>query len=205
MWQFFWGGGGKGITLCCNLYDVICCCYYDMKAEAPGSGLEWDLPTWWFLFVSPTPRYYRPCFWWSTSFQWEWNHCCDCKSVYDHLFKSLIWSVISIVVCVCVYIYTQVLCFPSSFVVRRVIRCWAEQVNGEIYNHEELRKNLPNHEFRTGSDCDVIAHLVCQFNPLLYESVFMTWTHPLMKLLESISFLSRSVAAMSVHKHNMFF
>ncbi|OUZ99119.1 Class II glutamine amidotransferase domain [Macleaya cordata] len=32
-------------------------------------------------------------------------------------------------------------------------------VNGEIYNHEELRKRLPNHQFRTGSDCDVIAHL----------------------------------------------
>ncbi|XP_048492320.1 asparagine synthetase [glutamine-hydrolyzing] isoform X3 [Beta vulgaris subsp. vulgaris] len=32
-------------------------------------------------------------------------------------------------------------------------------VNGEIYNHEELRKRLSNHKFRTGSDCDVIAHL----------------------------------------------
>ncbi|KAH1262966.1 Asparagine synthetase, root [glutamine-hydrolyzing] [Glycine max] len=32
-------------------------------------------------------------------------------------------------------------------------------VNGEIYNHEELRKQLPNHKFRTGCDCDVIAHL----------------------------------------------
>ncbi|OWM68720.1 hypothetical protein CDL15_Pgr024907 [Punica granatum] len=32
-------------------------------------------------------------------------------------------------------------------------------VNGEIYNHEELRKRLPNHKFRTGSDCDVVAHL----------------------------------------------
>ncbi|XP_047971861.1 asparagine synthetase [glutamine-hydrolyzing] [Salvia hispanica] len=32
-------------------------------------------------------------------------------------------------------------------------------VNGEIYNHEELRKLLPNHKFHTGSDCDVIAHL----------------------------------------------
>uniref|UniRef100_Q9MB61 Asparagine synthetase [glutamine-hydrolyzing] n=1 Tax=Astragalus sinicus TaxID=47065 RepID=Q9MB61_ASTSI len=32
-------------------------------------------------------------------------------------------------------------------------------VNGEIYNHEDLRKQLPNHTFRTGSDCDVIAHL----------------------------------------------
>ncbi|PPS06408.1 hypothetical protein GOBAR_AA14195 [Gossypium barbadense] len=35
----------------------------------------------------------------------------------------------------------------------------AVTVNGEIYNHEELRKNLVNHKFRTGSDCDVIAHL----------------------------------------------
>ncbi|KAJ1437616.1 Rossmann-like alpha/beta/alpha sandwich fold [Sesbania bispinosa] len=35
----------------------------------------------------------------------------------------------------------------------------AKRVNGEIYNHEELRKQLPNHKFRTGSDCDVIAHL----------------------------------------------
>lgn len=33
-------------------------------------------------------------------------------------------------------------------------------MNGEIYNHEELRKGLTNHKFRTGSDCDVIAHLV---------------------------------------------
>ncbi|KAK7289835.1 hypothetical protein RIF29_03804 [Crotalaria pallida] len=32
-------------------------------------------------------------------------------------------------------------------------------VNGEIYNHEDIRKQLPNHKFRTGSDCDVIAHL----------------------------------------------
>ena len=35
-----------------------------------------------------------------------------------------------------------------------------KQVNGEIYNHEELRRSLPNHKFKTGSDCDVIAHLV---------------------------------------------
>ncbi|XP_009622719.1 asparagine synthetase [glutamine-hydrolyzing] [Nicotiana tomentosiformis] len=32
-------------------------------------------------------------------------------------------------------------------------------VNGEIYNHEKLRNLMPNHKFRTGSDCDVIAHL----------------------------------------------
>lgn len=35
-----------------------------------------------------------------------------------------------------------------------------EQVNGEIYNHEKLRKQLSHHKFRTGSDCEVIAHLV---------------------------------------------
>ncbi|XP_078160716.1 asparagine synthetase [glutamine-hydrolyzing] 2 isoform X1 [Carex rostrata] len=32
-------------------------------------------------------------------------------------------------------------------------------VNGEIYNHEELRSKLKSHKFRTGSDCEVIAHL----------------------------------------------
>ncbi|PIA32324.1 hypothetical protein AQUCO_04500137v1 [Aquilegia coerulea] len=36
-------------------------------------------------------------------------------------------------------------------------------VNGEIYNHEALRNRLPNHKFRTGSDCDVIAHLYEEF------------------------------------------
>ncbi|KAM0941246.1 putative asparagine synthase (glutamine-hydrolyzing) [Dioscorea sansibarensis] len=32
-------------------------------------------------------------------------------------------------------------------------------VNGEIYNHEQLRKGLPTHNFGTGSDCEVIVHL----------------------------------------------
>ncbi|CAA0816858.1 Asparagine synthetase [Striga hermonthica] len=36
-------------------------------------------------------------------------------------------------------------------------------VNGEIYNHEKLRELLPDHKFRTGSDCDVIAHLYEEF------------------------------------------
>uniref|UniRef100_A0A0C9RR02 Asparagine synthetase [glutamine-hydrolyzing] n=1 Tax=Wollemia nobilis TaxID=56998 RepID=A0A0C9RR02_9CONI len=32
-------------------------------------------------------------------------------------------------------------------------------VNGEIYNHEKLKEGLKSHSFRTGSDCEVIAHL----------------------------------------------
>ncbi|KAK9055321.1 hypothetical protein SSX86_026403 [Deinandra increscens subsp. villosa] len=32
-------------------------------------------------------------------------------------------------------------------------------VNGEIYNHEDLRRRLARHKFKTGSDCEVIAHL----------------------------------------------
>ncbi|CAH9095028.1 unnamed protein product [Cuscuta epithymum] len=32
-------------------------------------------------------------------------------------------------------------------------------VNGEIYNHKELKEKLTSHQFHTGSDCEVIAHL----------------------------------------------
>jgi hypothetical protein len=34
------------------------------------------------------------------------------------------------------------------------------QANGEIYNHEALRKTMKPHEYHTQSDCEVIAHLV---------------------------------------------
>ncbi|MEM7482344.1 MAG: asparagine synthase B [Acidobacteriota bacterium] len=32
-------------------------------------------------------------------------------------------------------------------------------VNGEIYNHQELRRDLPHHEFQTASDCEPILAL----------------------------------------------
>ncbi|RZC72050.1 hypothetical protein C5167_035227 [Papaver somniferum] len=34
------------------------------------------------------------------------------------------------------------------------------QLQREIYDHEELGTKLKNHNFRTGSDCEVIAYLV---------------------------------------------
>ncbi|MGY6554010.1 MAG: asparagine synthase B [Wenzhouxiangella sp.] len=44
-------------------------------------------------------------------------------------------------------------------------------VNGEIYNHRELRKTCPDFEFQTGSDCEVILALYqrdgADFLPLL--------------------------------------
>lgn len=36
-------------------------------------------------------------------------------------------------------------------------------VNGEIYNHRTLRKNLKNqYQFKTHSDCEVIMYLVSE-------------------------------------------
>lgn len=37
-------------------------------------------------------------------------------------------------------------------------------VNGEIYNYKHLQNGLKNkYTFKTGSDCEVIMHLVCVF------------------------------------------
>lgn len=42
--------------------------------------------------------------------------------------------------------------------------------NGEIYNHEELKKELlQNHQFRTRSDVEVVIHLYEQFGPDLLQ------------------------------------
>ena len=37
--------------------------------------------------------------------------------------------------------------------------------NGEIYNHKELRKEFPNYEFSTKSDCEVILALYSKYGP----------------------------------------
>ncbi|KAK1269290.1 Asparagine synthetase [glutamine-hydrolyzing] 2 [Acorus gramineus] len=42
-------------------------------------------------------------------------------------------------------------------------------VNGEIYNHEQLREKLKSHKFRTGSDCEVIAHLYEEYGENFVE------------------------------------
>jgi asparagine synthetase B (glutamine-hydrolysing) len=34
------------------------------------------------------------------------------------------------------------------------------QVNGEIYNNDELKAKFKTREVQTGNDCEVVAHLV---------------------------------------------
>lgn len=38
-------------------------------------------------------------------------------------------------------------------------------VNGEIYNHAQLRAELPSYKFKTHSDCEIIIPLVCLRSP----------------------------------------
>lgn len=46
-------------------------------------------------------------------------------------------------------------------------------VNGEIYNHIQLRAEIPSYKFKTHSDCEIIIPLVCSlsfprfFSPIL--------------------------------------
>ena len=48
-------------------------------------------------------------------------------------------------------------------------------VNGEIYNHRILRKNLKTkYNFKTHSDCEVIIPLVCRLCIRLYGQVRLT-------------------------------
>jgi asparagine synthetase B (glutamine-hydrolysing) len=52
-------------------------------------------------------------------------------------------------------------------------------VNGEIYNHEALKKTMKKHDYHTQSDCEVIAHLV--------SSTSFMMSSPRMRKLSSTS------------------
>ena len=49
-------------------------------------------------------------------------------------------------------------------------------VNGEIYTHKALREQLKSHKFNTGSDCEVIAHLVSTSYNYLYKQRYTAST-----------------------------
>ena len=56
-------------------------------------------------------------------------------------------------------------------------------VNGEIYNHRELRKTCPEYDFQTGSDCEVILALYRKhgadfLNQLNGIYAFVLWDEP---------------------------
>jgi asparagine synthetase B (glutamine-hydrolysing) len=63
-------------------------------------------------------------------------------------------------------------------------------VNGEIYNHEALKKTMKKHDYHTQSDCEVIAHLVS-------SSSFMM-SSPRMRKLSSSSSSSRCHDALQI-------
>tara|TARA_A200000113_G_scaffold82019_1_gene72945 strand:+ start:27 stop:1697 length:1671 start_codon:yes stop_codon:yes gene_type:complete len=43
--------------------------------------------------------------------------------------------------------------------------------NGEIYNHQELRKEFPNYEFSTKSDCEIILALYTKYGPHFIDKI----------------------------------
>ena len=43
--------------------------------------------------------------------------------------------------------------------------------NGEIYNHQEIRKEFPNYEFSTNSDCEVILALYAKYGADFIEKM----------------------------------
>ncbi len=44
-------------------------------------------------------------------------------------------------------------------------------MNGEIYNHQELRKEFPDYEFLTQSDCEVILALYRKYGKDFIEKL----------------------------------
>jgi glutamine phosphoribosylpyrophosphate amidotransferase len=64
-------------------------------------------------------------------------------------------------------------------------------VNGEIYNHEALKKTMKKHDYHTQSDCEVIAHLVS-------SSSFMMSSPRMRELSSSSSSSSRCHDALQI-------
>ena len=68
---------------------------------------------------------------------------------------------------------------PKSGKMYKIVLC----VNGEIYNHKDIRSQCPNYDFKTNSDCEVIIALY-----LKYINENENLTHS--KLIETISKLN---------------
>ncbi|KAM7259370.1 hypothetical protein ACFE04_015111 [Oxalis oulophora] len=64
-------------------------------------------------------------------------------------------------------------------------------VNGAIYNHEELKKLLPDHKFRTGSDCEVIPHLYEQYGDGLVNMLDGMFSFVLLDTSDNTFFAAR--------------
>jgi len=57
-------------------------------------------------------------------------------------------------------------------------------VNGEIYNHQDIRREFPDYQFQTGSDCEVILAL---YRQMLSDPSFPVSSQAITDLLERLS------------------
>src|SRR5690606_11395906 len=64
-------------------------------------------------------------------------------------------------------------------------------VNGEIYNHQELRKTLPNYQFSTQSDSEVILALYLEKGPSFVEQLNGIFGFALYDAREDSFFIAR--------------
>ncbi|KMZ75108.1 Asparagine synthase (glutamine-hydrolyzing) [Zostera marina] len=71
-------------------------------------------------------------------------------------------------------------------------------VNGEIYNHEDLKKNLSSkHTFRTNSDCDVIAHLYEEHGEDFVNMLDGVFSFVLLNTRDNSFFVARDVVGVT--------
>ena len=57
-------------------------------------------------------------------------------------------------------------------------------VNGEIYNHQDIRREFPDYQFQTGSDCEVILAL---YRQMLSDPSFPVSSQAITDILERLS------------------